>query len=355
VNCDRIKDMMIEYLYGELTEDQADAFQAHLKECPACADEVAQLGRFRELASDVPDPEPSGLTIQRIVATAREEAEAPKPFWSFRWFKVLATVCVMAIVGGVVTYQVKTGIVTTAKVVSPPAEEAPAIPPSTEMVASGPKATPPAEAVKEEAPPVSAKPAHEPEPGSVLNGSTGPEDHVVAKAETRPSAPRETADEEKLYVIDRRSGEPIPVEPETSEPLTRSAADNYVTGSTREPQTEAKVEAPADKPLARKSMDSTRGLPSKNGGGGTLAKRLEEAQTALDSGQYDQTIHILSHVLKALPAGHPDRPRALMWLAKAYEGQGRKGEAAAVWSELAGESPEHAEMARRRIEALTRQ
>lgn len=366
MNCDRIKDMMIEYLYGELSRDQAEAFQAHLEECPACADEVTLLAQFRKLASDAPDPEPSALTMQRIVATAREEAEAPKSIWSFRWFRVLATVCVMAIVGGVVTYQVKTGIVTPTKVASPPAEETPALPPSGEMVATGPKVATPAETAKPETPSVPADTesaakvdvAPEPKPTNVVNGSTSPDEPVVAEAKTKPgTAPRETESGETLYVIDRASGEPIPVDSEGRQLRTRSSDHNYLTGSTSESRPEPSAETAAPKPLAKKSMDGAGGgrdvKPPTNGGSGKVAKQLQEAQTALDTGQYGQAIQALTHLLKVLPVGHPDRARALMWLAKAYEGQGMKDLAVEVWDMLAGESPSHAEMAHRRIEALT--
>jgi hypothetical protein len=344
--------MMIEYLYGELSRDQVDAFKAHLEECPACADEVAQLAEIRKLASEAPDPEPPALAIQRIVATAREEAEAPRSFWSFRWFKVLATVCVMAIVGGVVTYQVKNGIVKPAKVATSPEEKTPAAPPATEMIATGPKPVPGAVTAK---PSVSA-----PRPTEVVNGSTEPDEPVVAEAEPPSGTMTRKAEmEEKLYVIDRASGEPIPVDSEERQHERKSSADNYLTGSTVDNQTERLPESSEPKAMAKRSMDSEGGrrgvTPPPNGGSAKLAEQLKEAQTALDAGQFGRTIQILTHVLPSLPVGHPDRPRALMWLAKAYEGQGMKSEAVEVWDSLAGESPDHSEMARRRIEALTRQ
>ena len=192
----------------------------------------------------------------------------------------------------------------------------------------------------------------------MINGSTEPDEPVVAEAKTKlGTTPGETGIEEKLYVIDRASGEPIPVESELSQPRNRTSAHNYITGSTGESQPEAKEGMSPSKPLAKKSMDGAGAgvdvKPPTNGGSGKVAEQLEEAQTALDTKQYGQAIQVLTHLLKVLPVGHPDRPKALIWLAKAFEGQGMMEQAVETWDLLAGESPDHSEMARRRIESLT--
>lgn len=348
MTCDRIKEMMIDYLYGEMSREQADGFRSHLEECPACAQEMEQYALFRKLASESPDPEPSALTIQRLVTMAREDADNRKSFWSFSWVKLLSAVCVMAIVGGVIVYQVKNDVVTPTVVSKAPAEKTPAAPPSTEMIATGPKPVAPSA----------------PAPKSVLNGSTAPEVHVAEKPATRTE---KTKVDEKLYVIDRRSGEPIPVDPEVPQPLTGSSVGSYLAGSIVEETAKSEPEAPmpkASKPeaseptvVATKAMDSpgeARGAkPPTNGHSLKLAEHLEEAQTALDAGQYGKAVQLLNNVLKVLPAGHPDHPKALLWLAKAYEGLGLNDKAVVVWKTLAGESPAYSEMAHRRIEALS--
>ena len=52
------------------------------------------------------------MAVNRILAHAREEAETPRSLFGFRWIKVLATLCLVAAVGYVVAFQIRTGLMT---------------------------------------------------------------------------------------------------------------------------------------------------------------------------------------------------------------------------------------------------
>ena len=83
MNCNQVEQILIDYLYGELAPKETAAVKVHLEECPGCAAEIAELGWARNLAADLPDPEPSRLTMNKIIAHAREDAEKPKGLFSF--------------------------------------------------------------------------------------------------------------------------------------------------------------------------------------------------------------------------------------------------------------------------------
>lgn len=49
LDCDRTRDMMFDYIDGELRDNEAELFEAHIKECDACRRELAERREMLEL------------------------------------------------------------------------------------------------------------------------------------------------------------------------------------------------------------------------------------------------------------------------------------------------------------------
>ncbi len=67
MNCEKMKLLMMDFLYEELDRDEEQAFQAHLKSCPTCANELESLRQTHDLMAAMPDPESVG---ERLVFQA---------------------------------------------------------------------------------------------------------------------------------------------------------------------------------------------------------------------------------------------------------------------------------------------
>ena len=80
---------------------------------------------------------------------------------------------------------------------------------------------------------------------------------------------------------------------------------------------------------------------------------LNSGDRALEAGRYAEAGEAFSQALKLLPPGHPDRPRALLGLARAQEGQKDRSGALQTYGELAKESPTYRDLAEGKIQELS--
>jgi Putative zinc-finger len=89
MNCERCKNELEDFLYGELGEERAAGVRAHLADCAVCAalrDEIEQeneiFGRFYEQTSIEPAAEMWDAIRARINSEARERAQIDRGAWS---------------------------------------------------------------------------------------------------------------------------------------------------------------------------------------------------------------------------------------------------------------------------------
>ncbi|MEW5724429.1 MAG: zf-HC2 domain-containing protein [Thermodesulfobacteriota bacterium] len=409
MNCAKVKELLIDYLYGELPEGEKQAFEAHLADCPACAEMTAGLAGVRRLAARRPDPEPSRVTVNRILAFAREEAEKPVPFWRWGWVKVLAPLCVMAVVGGLILYQYRTGDLTGEKlrrlpvverraVTTPtaPAEEK-TTPTPEEPAAAGPGEAKveivPAAPSEEPVAVVPAAPAGPSEPVKteaaakavpVFRGApeTAPEEELEAAAPPAEPAPGAGAGRAETKVSIRlRSAQPQPVTTLKAAPVGEKELDRWLAepagdepkpeAAETKPQAEVAVEPLAAAPdltvpekrvtrdLVFDEEKGEAGKPEPEAGAQALVDsawitaKLLEGQLALNSGEYQRAGEVFLAVLQTLPPGHRDRPKALLLLAQAYEGLGNPEKALETYRLLAQESSEYDDLAHKKMKELT--
>jgi len=83
--CDGIKDLLIEYIEGELSSGDARAVEEHLDECENCAAECAALRRTYMLLRDDGYAEPSPFFWTRFNARIRARRREASAFGAGRW------------------------------------------------------------------------------------------------------------------------------------------------------------------------------------------------------------------------------------------------------------------------------
>lgn len=397
MNCRRIDELLLDYLYGELPPDDTEAVRAHLADCPRCAEQTAELARVRHVLARLPEPGPSKMTVNRVLAQAREQAESRGARWGMRWWKVLAPICLMVVVGGLVLYQLRSGLVSydmqvpvsekteVRKTVPPPsAEERPAAVPSTAepeapavrgpvedrnvMFESADRSTPP-KAFDTAAPLAKASP----EVLATLEDALPPAgDLESATVKIAPQAKRaKTASPPPQTASTPEPKEDGSVATETFQALAAPPAPRPVgdkkpeaglpAGARRTPDEAAPDRAPAKMlgagsaaplpPTARPTVQkdvprADRTAPD------ILNKQIETVEKALAEGRFDQALDLSLRVLRELPMDHPGRPRIMLGLAQAYEGRGESRQARLVYRTLAEGTSEYRELARRKLTEL---
>lgn len=345
MNCGRAEDMFIEYLYGELEPDRAGSLRAHLDECLACRTRLAELARVRQLVAQVPDAEPSPMAINRVIARAREEEERTRSIWGIRWVKVLAPLCLAVVIGGLVAYQFRGGLAPKPLVYAPAKEERrpvaqePLPAPEPEKKSSPPaardagKLTAPA-APKPASPRVAIPPPLPAEPGA---REAVPLQAAADSAASRPAAPeaftsgRGQAPPPSRLSAQQGGAERPPVEASRA-PMPAAAGP---------PQAKAVVRDKPMTPAAREKLE------------GSIHGLLKEGERSLEAGRYEEASQAFSQALKLLRPGDPDRPRALLGLARAQEGQKDLTTAIQTYRELAQESSAHRDLAERKLQELS--
>lgn len=131
--CD--KDALVAYLYNEGDAPDRRKFEDHLRECAACAAEVAALSGVRtELSLWAPPGAELGFTVvQKAAAPRPADVLRPAQWWNTvpAWAQAAAAVLVLAVGAAIANVQVKSGpdgFVVSTGWMSPAAAPAPASP-----------------------------------------------------------------------------------------------------------------------------------------------------------------------------------------------------------------------------------
>ena len=109
--CRLCDDKLLEFLYGELEEDERVAFEQHLEASEPCRNEYLQLKTARETVAAAPgEPVPPTLHT-RVMAHATEQAgqSGRRPWWARISHPAAATVAVSLVAALVYVYTLKTG------------------------------------------------------------------------------------------------------------------------------------------------------------------------------------------------------------------------------------------------------
>lgn len=365
MNCESAEDLLIEYLYGELEPYQAESMRAHLGRCGTCAARVAELTRMRELAAAAPDPEPSRLAINRVIARAREEAERPRSLWTFKWVKVLAPLCLAVVVGGLVAYQLRIGLGPKPVAYAPTGEEhrQPAPTQATEekeipalagdkgkvgLPAPSRAATEPSSQREERAAPAPGPPLPPPRPSPARENvkAEPPIEGERDKVMPAPGAP--LADSAVSAPVAREAPTPTGGRPPATALLSApKKAPELPAAAVGPAKMEAAPHSPSASP-AEKVVTAVGKKPDES-----VLKLLTAGEQALDAANYAEAVQAFTRALNLLAPGHPDRARALLGLGRAQEGQRDLSGALQTYEELAKESPTHRELAESKMRELS--
>jgi len=78
--CDQCMENLSSYIDGELSSDQAEIIEEHLKECDSCANELAVLKTIISACSELEEELPEGFeaSLHKRLEKAKEEAQAKR-------------------------------------------------------------------------------------------------------------------------------------------------------------------------------------------------------------------------------------------------------------------------------------
>ena len=404
MNCHDTESLLVLSVYGDLSDEEAAQLENHLESCPACQRHIEELRQARELVRSLPTPEPSQIVMGRILAQVREDTSRVRWDWNFSRLKIFAALCIMAAVGGVVAFQMRsgmlpekmltsssstitrnqspatvpapTGTVTSRSSVSRPDAAANSIPtaasprPVSEMVSTlsnrsdgdtmasrstipassrSPIATPstlPAPVSEISEPRVAAGNGGQVQRGSMHHPTEGqtvqPPKPIVPAA---LMADRVVAGDFETIVEDARSGLVL--------------KHQFRVDTMPEPDRVATSTAIIQQWTVHRKMDGTLSgeWSDPNAEGqtaiGSLTGVIVEAEEVLKSGRYELAEKIFTRILTQLPPRHPERSRVLIGLAEASLKSGNPAKAEKIYRIVAEEFPAHAEQARIRIREIS--
>ncbi len=75
--------LSVQYLYGELSEEEKASFEAHLKKCEGCRNELEEMQQTTELLEKLPEVKPSPAIRGVVLHYASTEKLRKKTLWEF--------------------------------------------------------------------------------------------------------------------------------------------------------------------------------------------------------------------------------------------------------------------------------
>ncbi len=93
---------LLDYAYGELSEGEAKTVEAHLRDCPQCADSLAEMRQVRRTMSQLPMASAPQAGLESLLAYAQKAAESARArparrSW-LRWIAPIASVAALSVV-----------------------------------------------------------------------------------------------------------------------------------------------------------------------------------------------------------------------------------------------------------------
>lgn len=82
MDCSRIDELLVDYLYQELEPAQQERFEAHLQSCARCSEEVASFDQTRGMMQELPEEDPPPRISAFLLTEASQAHQPPAPgFW----------------------------------------------------------------------------------------------------------------------------------------------------------------------------------------------------------------------------------------------------------------------------------
>jgi len=82
MDCSRIDELMVDYIYQELEPTKVELFEAHLKGCARCTQEVSAYDSTRSMLQSLPQEDPPAQISALLLQEAERAVQPPAPgFW----------------------------------------------------------------------------------------------------------------------------------------------------------------------------------------------------------------------------------------------------------------------------------
>ncbi len=101
MKCKLCEDKILEYLYGELGEEEAAAMERHLEASDACRQAYEGFASVLETVAEAGEEGPSPALHTRIMGHAEEARPARRSFWAWMFRPAVTTAVIGAVAAGV--------------------------------------------------------------------------------------------------------------------------------------------------------------------------------------------------------------------------------------------------------------
>ena len=352
MNCQKAQNYLISFIYGELDSRKEKAFREHLNVCSECSEKLAGLTWARECAALAPNPSPGKLTVSKILAEARAEAENYNPgrkLWK-SWLRAAAAFGLTAFVGVVGFYQVRTGNI-----------------PLDELWNAGSRkevAVSAVDAKKGESDVFKARTSAAKEEARPPERSAAPNTHVVVGGSTASSNASGNdfvrnllpSREEDLTLEASTPLESSPIIDLPQARLVSTGERSSYDAASEAPRMTSRAQEPGIDALRSDFNDLFSVLESRNRNqdfeNDPASDNLTIGRIALDSGDWSGAANAFRDALSYLPGGTPERLEALSGLARAYEALGDWKEARRYYYLLGQEFPGRRDYASEKLNEL---
>jgi hypothetical protein len=108
MDCPRVTELLVDYLYHEMDPSLIEPFEAHIASCPQCTEQLKAFQATRAAVQSLPELEPPDQITQGLMAKAAQALRPKKTIWdhlgrSFRFVvmhpAMTATVTLLLVVG----------------------------------------------------------------------------------------------------------------------------------------------------------------------------------------------------------------------------------------------------------------
>ena len=98
--CKLCEDKLLEYLYGELSEEDAATMVEHLERSEACREAAKSFRSVLDTVSGVEEEGLPSFVHTRIMGHAEEAGSKKRSFWSWMFRPAVTTVVIGAVTAG---------------------------------------------------------------------------------------------------------------------------------------------------------------------------------------------------------------------------------------------------------------
>lgn len=73
MSCEKYKNTIVLYLYGELEGKEKNSFEAHLRNCPQCRQELVELQNTAEMVDELPAEQVDRSIVEKVLQKSRKK------------------------------------------------------------------------------------------------------------------------------------------------------------------------------------------------------------------------------------------------------------------------------------------